>query len=426
MARTGAQMAIRNARGLTSVVGFAASMGMLAAASLAAIPAMINASSAAAWGAIALGQGIGAVAAVMVAYGWGLSGPAVIAAAGPTGRRTEYLASVRVKRLLFPVAAVLAAGISALIARELWMFGLVGALSATSIGLTANWFFVGLGRPYVLLLVETMPRVVGTGIGIGVMALGGSALVGVLAQFAGMLTAFTTSTLWILRHTSGGSQPQPTVRETLRSQRHGSVSTLVSAAYVSAPLVIVSTFAPVAQPLYALADKVQRQISVALGPLVTVQQGWVPRAKGEQLYRRARLVLLVGAAVAVSCGLAVVLGGPVLMDWLGGGELVAPWPVLVLMAAFVTLSVYESMVSKVVLAALHRIPVVSRATGISAAVGLPMVAAGAVWIGASGALVGVVTGLVVRLVLELVPAVSQLRRAPATAPVELVAEPADA
>src|SRR5699024_7996107 len=129
MARTGAEMAVRNARGLTSVVGFAASMGMLAAASLAAIPAMINASSAAAWGAIALGQGIGAVAAVMVAYGWGLSGPAVIAAADPAGRRAEYLASVRVKRLLFPVAVVIATAVSALIARDLWMFGLVGALS---------------------------------------------------------------------------------------------------------------------------------------------------------------------------------------------------------------------------------------------------------------------------------------------------------
>lgn len=419
-------MAVRNARGLTSVIGFATSMGMLAAASLAAIPAMIKASSAAAWGAIALGQGVGAIAAVVVAYGWGLSGPAVIAAADPAGRRSEYFASVRVKRLLFPVAAVLAAGIAAVIARDLWMFGMVGALSASSIGLTANWFFVGLGRPYVLLLVETLPRVAGTAAGIVLMVLGASALVGVMAQLAGMLMAFAASTVWIARHTIAGLTQVPTVRATLVGQRHGLTSTVISAAYVSAPLVIVSTFAPVAQPLYALADKVQRQISVALGPLVTVQQGWVPRAKGQQLFRRARMVLFGGAALAVCCGLAVVAGGPVLLAWLGGGELAVPRSVLVLMAGFVTLGVYESMVSKVVLAALRRIPVVSRATAISAVVGLPLVAAGAIGIGATGALVGVVTGLAVRLVLELVPAIAQLRRGPDVVATDLVAEPVHA
>lgn len=405
-------MAGRSVRGLARVAGFAASMGLLAVASLAAIPAMINASGPTAWGGIALGQSIGAIAAVVVAYGWGLSGPAVIAAADDAGRRAEYTASVRVKRLLFPVAGALAAGLAAVIARDLWLYGLVGALSATSIGLTANWFFVGLARPYVLLLVETVPRVLGTATGIVAMVLGSGAVLGVACQLAGMLLAFAVSTVWILRNTTASSGPRPTVRQTMLDQRHGLTSTVVSSAYVSAPLVIVSVLAPWAQPLYALADKVQRQINVALGPLITVQQGWVPRARGRQLHRRARLVLLVGAVLAVGCGLGVMIAGPFLLDWLGGGHVVVPLAVLVLMSAFVTLNVYESTVSKVVLAALGRIPVVSRATLIGATVGLPLVGVGAVWFGAVGALIGVVSGLAVHLVLELVPAIRESRRAP--------------
>lgn len=406
-------MAMRNARGLTSVVGFAASMGMLAVASLAAIPAMISSSGAAAWGAIALGQAVGAIAAVVVAYGWGLSGPALVAA-DEAGRRSEYLASIRVKRVIYPIAAPAAAAIAVAISRDHWPFALLGALSACSLGLTANWFFVGVGRPYVLLLVETVPRVAGTVVGIVLMVSGASALVGVAAQLGGMLSAFVASTGWILRDT-GGREEQPRaqsqpLRDVLLERRQGLSSTLGSAAYVSAPLMIVSTVAPAAQPLYALADKVQRQIGVALGPLVTVQQGWVPRAVGGQLHHRARLVLLFGAVLAAACGTAVFLAGPLLMDWLGGEALAVSRPVLALMAAFVTLSVYESMVSKAVLAALRRVSTVSRATGISAAVGLPLVAIGAVVGGASGALAGVVTGLAVRLVVELVPAIAQLRR----------------
>ena len=63
---------------------------------------------------------------------------------------------------------------------------------------------------------------------------------------------------------------------------------MIGSLYSSTPIVIVSVVAPAALPVYAVVDKVQRQVIVALTPFVTVLQGWVPRATGPALDRRVK------------------------------------------------------------------------------------------------------------------------------------------
>lgn len=408
--------------GLSKVFGYSVSMVLLAIASLVAIPAMVTASGAAAWGAIAAGQSIGGVAAVVIAYGWGLSGPAVIARADTAGRLKEYVESVACKLVLCVPIGGAAFAIAWLIGGDYASFAGIGALSMASVGLTANWYFVGRSQPYLLLLLETMPRVVGTCVGILLMNAGSSAWVGVQCQLFGMLGAFLASSVWILRpwHAQAlRSIRRRPVLGVLVSQRNGVTSTVVGSLYSSTPIIIVSVVAPGALPVYAVVDKVQRQVIVALTPFVTVLQGWVPRATGRGLDRRVMQGLLAAVAGAVAVAGLMFAVAPELVNWLGGGQVHPTTATFALMAVITGVSLIESVTSKACLAALTKLDVVARATAFATVVGLPLVAVGAGFWGAQGALTGMLTGLVLRLVLELVGVRRAMGR-PAEDPREVV------
>lgn len=400
---------MRALSGMSAMAGYAASMLLLAASSLVAIPAMIRASGEAAWGAIAVGQSIGAVAAVAIAYGWAMSGPAEVARGTASQRLGEFLASLKVRLTLLAPAVLVAAVAAALLAPSRPELAALGAAAAALVGLTANWFFVGLARPWVLLLVETLPRVAGTVIGIVLMTYHSSdAAVGLACQAAGFVAAFAGSAGWILAHLRGArAEATPRLATLLRERGAGLIAALGSAGYVAAPVMIVSAINPAVQPLYALVDKLQRQVSVALSPGVTVLQGWVPRG---QPRRRARMGLLVSGLGALLIAAAVWLVGVSLLGWLGAGSLHPSALVTALMAVFVGLNFLESVVAKTVLATFQRLAAVARATLAGALIGLPLVALGALRFGAEGALAGVVTGLAARLAWELVVATTLLRR----------------
>lgn len=381
-------------------------MVLLAISSLLAIPAMVAASGPHAWGGIAVGQSIGGVAAVVIAYGWGLSGPAAIARANELGRMQEYAESAVTKIMLSLPIASIAFLIAWLVGREFALFAGVGAISMASIGLTAGWYFVGRGQPWGMLLFETVPRVVGTVVGIVFMDTGSSALIGVLWQLFGMVAAFTLCSMLILRPWRMRvlrSIIRKPVRRVLLDQRQGITSSILSSIYASTPIVIVTLLAPAAQPLYAVVEKVQRQVIVALGPFVTVLQGWIPRAQdAAALHRRLKQGTMATAVFAVALGLLMLAAAPELIRWLGGGLIQPTFAILTLMATITAVSLFESIVSKAALSALERLDIVAKSTAIGSLAGLPLVAVGALTLGALGALVGILAGLVLRVILELV------------------------
>lgn len=392
--------------------GFAVSIGLLAIASLAAIPVMVAAEGDRGWGAIALGQAVGAIAAAAIGFGWGVSGPARIAVADGAHRRTAYVESVRARLVLFAPIAAIAAVAAALLAPGSSGLAVLGAVTAAAAGVSANWYFVGIGSPYGLLLAETVPRVLGTGTGIVLMLAGAGGAAGLAGMFGGMAAAFACSTTVILvrtrRHRADAPRPARLAR-VLADQRHGMGSALGSAVYIALPLVVVTVVAPAAQPVFALVDKFQRQVSVALQPVITVAQGWVPRRSEAQSATRARRVLLVGGAMAALIGVVVAVSGGAVLGWLGGGQIAVSTAAIVLMALFVGVNFFESLVAKALLPSLGRLRIGSHATIVSTLVALPLVALGAVLWGAVGALVAVVVGLVTRGAVEVAAASRTIR-----------------
>lgn len=385
--------------------GFGLSTILLAAASLAATPAMISADGPAAWGAIAVGQAIGAIASLIASYGWAVSGPAAIARGDSDARRREYSDSLRVKLTLFWPCAVVAALLSALMSQDQPSFAVVGAVSATAVSLTSNWYFAGLARPYLWLLLETMPRVVGTAVGIALMLSGYSAVVGLICTTSGMVAAFCLVTTWVFRSTAhdggAGQPPRSKLKKVLVSRRHGILSLVGSQMFLSAPLAIVSVVAPASLPVFALADKVRQLVGAGLSPVLVVLQGWVPRGAESENVRRGRLAL--GATIVFGLVFLVVFLtlAPLLMHWLGNGQIAAPQSLQVAVALVIVIGFFDSVLAYAVIVAIGSITSVARATAFSIAAMLPCVVVGAMLCGALGAMIGTVIGLAVRVGIEL-------------------------
>jgi hypothetical protein len=365
---------------------------------------MVTASGPRAWGMIASGQAVGAIAAVAIAWGWGMSGPAAIARAGAQGRITEYASSVACKLVIAPPICAIAFGVAWVVAREHGVAAGVGALSTATVGLTANWYFVGLGRPYALLLGETLPRIVGTVIGIVLMQTGSQALIGVLWQLIGMLGAFVACSLWILAPWDRARRHLISVRpirETLWAQRHGFTATILTSIYGSAPIILVAVLAPGLQPEYAVLDKVQRQVLSALAPFTVVMQGWVPQRDGTVSPQRKHAALLMSAASGTALLAVMVALSHLLVRWLGNGAIDPGWLPATLTALLTGVFVFEQTISKAILPALGRVSAAARATAIGGAVGLAAVVIGLQLFGVAGAMAGVLCGVIVRAIIGL-------------------------
>ena len=388
---------------IVNLAGFGLTTGLLAVASIGSIPARVYASGPERWGSIAVGQGIGAVAALLVGYGWPVTGPSKIAQSDASTRLNEYADSVRVRLLLFVPCAVIATVVAVLISRRDPLFTAAGAMSATAVALSGNWFFAGLSRPFALLFLETLPRVIWTGIGVVLMRSGWSAVAGLGCMTSGMVLAFLMVSAWVHRSCArlGAVRSPASIRKLLISRRHGIAVMLGAQIFFSAPLAIVSIASPVQQPLYALADKIRQLVSAGLGPLVMVFQGWVPQTDGIESRRRGAIALRYAAAIGVCVLVAFIAVGGRLMHWIGHGEIPSDQRVVLLTALTVALDLFNSVLVFGVIATVGPLSIVTRAIAISIVVMLPVATVGAMAFGPAGALGGILIALLVRVALQL-------------------------
>lgn len=405
---------------LRKIVGFGLSVVILAIASMVSIPAMIAASGKVVWASVALGQVIGTIGAVAVGYGWGWFGPARIAQYNATDRRAEYFESLATRAsLVFPVT-IIAATTAYLLAPTAPVFAAAGAVAMTVVGLSANWYFVGLSKPFTMLTWETLPRAAGTAAGVVLMHMGYSAIMGPLGMILGMLAALASSTVWVVRETrldGAKRRERRSVSLVLVENRHGIASALGAAAATASPLAVVSVLAPTVQPAFALVDRVRGLIVTSSAPAVTILQGWVPRpASEEDRLRRANNALVVAGIGAILLGAGTVIVAPSLFDWLSNRQIVVSQPVVLLMSACVALSLFQGVLERVALATFHRLRAPVVAVVVSLLVGLPTVGVCARLFGTAGALVGVLVGLLIGITIELVahirPALFAMRAEP--------------
>ena len=376
---------------------FATSIGLLAVTSLWFVRSAIEVASLSVWGSVAVGQAIGAIGAVLVGYGWNLTGPVQIASASLEGRRTQYSTALITRALLLVAVAGMTAVALLLFQVQNPLITMLGALPVMTIALSGSFYFVGTAQPSLLLLTETIPRVVLTSLASVAMSTGVTNVIGgLLLQLVGSAVAIAVSALYILRGRSRSPIKRGLsrrVRHALETQSGGLLASFVVMGVSNAPLLIVSGVAPAALPTFSVVDKLGKQILAGSSPVTAVLQGWVPRAGQAEIRNRARAATAIAWLAGISVAVIVAAISVPALEWLTAGEYTPSTVTALLMGLFVGLFLTQNALSFAVLAALGLIRQVNRSLLITSPLGLLIVVIAAPAHGTDGALAGVCIGM---------------------------------
>lgn len=293
-----------------------------AASPLVAFPAITARYGTPGWTAVAIGLAVGGTAAVLAELGWGVIGPQRVAR-DPRGSRALYGRSLASRLVAVAVLAPLAGLLAAVLARTAPVAAALCAVALVLACLTPSWYLVGLSRPELILLVETVPRVA---------AVLGAALViahgGPLEAYGGGMLLAALATV-VLAGTLPGLVWWPS-RTDLRSvlqvivdQRVLVAGRAVTVCLTTAPTILLGVVAPGAVSAYSAVD---RPLRMGLGVATAVPtrlQSWVGSASLSERSARLRSTLLVNTALGVACAAAVLVAMPTAVSVLFSGELVA-------------------------------------------------------------------------------------------------------
>ena len=345
--------------------------------SLLAIPVIISIVGAATWGSLAVAQAIGAIFAVGVGFGWGIIGPAQVAGLAVSARGQFFKDSLASRVVLFACA------LPAYIVTVLMVLGtradigafLVGGISTVIVAVGSGWFFVGEAQPARLLVNESLPRALGTLAGATLLFVTHSLLVFVLVQLLGILISIGMTTRSInARHSEGALNLSVRQGFTRLKDSYASMVTAGTAAlYVNVPLIVVSAVVPLATPVYAAAEKIQRFALLAMTPFTQVVQGYIPNAE-DVAGIRPRIIRSVGIALGFGVSIAVALGG--LLPWVAtvitAGEVSVPFTLSIPMGLTTGLIVITGVTGLAALVALGKQRTVALSTVVGACIGLPL------------------------------------------------------
>ncbi|QKS17548.1 hypothetical protein HUN59_16220 [Curtobacterium sp. Csp2] len=341
---------------------------------------------------------------MVIGFGWGVAGPVRVAHASAAGQRSEYVQSLIIRValavLVCPVAALAAFAVTGT-----WSWTVALAVTAVAlVGCGPTWFFVGRGKPFASLLLDTVPRVAGTVGAITLAAQGSSVIAIFIAQLAGIIVGLIASTIYVLRMTGHHETVRTSRQQLVHSvwtQTPGMVSALVATLYTTLPITIVAAFAPSALPVYALVDKLQKQVSSSISPVIQILQGYVARASEGQRGARLRRSFLGVASLSLTGAVLFSFVGTDILRWLSSGQIAIGAIAVILLGSTFGIILFEQFLSRAVIPRLDMLKRLPIATIAGAIVGLILVMILVMSSGAVGALLGVAIGLAVTVVLEL-------------------------
>lgn len=364
------------------------------------------------WANISAAQAIGILGTVAVTFGWQTVGPVHVASATDDAtRRGLYAGSLRTRGLAFLVVTPIATGITALVVHGDYVGeSLLLTVATCALGFSPAWYCIGIGRPGMLILADTIPRLAATGIAaVFVVGWGAVWVYPALLLIAAIVGPVIFSARLLGRH-----------RERLPySMRELFSLTLASAgidaagnSYGSTPVPIAAAALEPAQAAsFTSADRAYRiGLVVVVITLGNAFQGWVLDPSAEDPRRRQWAAIL--AHVAAGAVGAIILGaaGPLATAIVFGAEVKAGYAVSIFYGiAFFFISVSTPLIRNLLLPS-GRARLVFGATVISSAAGLAVMLTGAV-LRSPVAIAG--GSALAELVLVAVLALPALRRIPA-------------
>lgn len=410
---------------------YAGSIVLSGLVTLISIPVVLSIAGERAWSGIVVAQSVGSVLALVAAFGWGVLGPATVAQLGPDERAVYFLGSFSARLLLAILCAPFAVVAVVVVSPERTSL-LVNCLAAFSMlipALSASWYFVGASSPKSLLLLDSIPRVCASVLGLAALTATRDLVIMVSVQVVGELAIVGLGVLHFRSSWSAAafSFGLGSVFNRLKSNSSGVVTSAAAAMYVQVPLVVVSSMQLSGLGGFALADKLEKFGLRMLGPVAQVAQGIVPSGGSVvELHRRVRLamkfVLSLGLIAAAGFACAV----PLAADLVTGGTIEVGFDLSVPIGIAMGCVVVTGVSGVACLVALGRARAVAQSTLLGALVGLPLALAAGRVVGTTGVAWSVALAEGAVMTWQIVAISRELRASRAVGPNKLITTESEA
>ncbi|EZP29036.1 hypothetical protein [Microbacterium oleivorans] len=367
---------------------------ILAAVSpLLVLPAITANHGASAWASVAIGQSIGTALATVVELGWGLNGPQRVARTSEKASLRWLTLSLQTKVIALIPASAVAAVAAAFLAPSDSLTSSLVACAMTASALTATWFFLGKGTPWLILATDGLPRLVCLALSAIFLVMGAplmtypvlglllpSALAPCLALYIAAKRAPLGTKLWWRARA---------VISALKLQSTALFARAASAVYIALPITLVSIASPSSVAAFAAGERLMRMGLAAVAVVPNAMQAWVGApADRQSKWSRAKRAMAANAALGFISATIFGLAAPWAVTWVFSGVVTLD-PISVWLFALAIFTICTSRgTGGIGLVALTRVRAIAVSAAAGACVGIPAILLGSAWGGVPGAVAG--------------------------------------
>lgn len=280
-----------------------------AIAPLIVIPAVSVRYGADGWASLAIALALGGAGAVVAELGWGVIGPQLVAR--ESASRTVIFRESVVSRLMAVLIVAPMAGLaSLLLVQDHAAAAVVLAVAVVAGALSPFWYFIGLGRPGTVLLVDTTPRVTSAIASAVIISLGGP-----LESYGALMLAAVVITFFLGARSAGvpANPDLALIRRAFAIIRGQGVVVLgraISTVYTSLPAALLALVSPFSVATYSAIDRLMRMgLTILLG-VPSRLQSWIGSADKQAAIQRSRKSMLYNFALGIMAGAAFVVLAP--------------------------------------------------------------------------------------------------------------------
>jgi O-antigen/teichoic acid export membrane protein len=380
------------AAALVRLATFALTVGLGTVVGLIAIPIITGIVGSDAWAVQALVQAQATLFGVLVAFGWGTVGPTMVAAALPSHRPQIFADSLITRGYLFLVTAPLMAGVMVLLQPGHALFVILASIAYLLPYLGASWYFIGEAKPLRLFLVDALPQLIGTIVGLLVLTATRDFTLLVATQLIFNLIAVLLSSMLVLRGAAERLAFDYSIRSSLfrmAQQRHGVVTAATGSLYVNLPMVAVNLLLPAQLDVYAFADRLFRFSASVFSPILQFIQGWIPEGGPGAVTHRIRRAAQVAPILGIIGGTGLGLLGPTAAEILVKDSIDFGFTLSIPIGLSFAAVALSQVLGLACLVSIGQAKELARSTVVGAVFGIPLIIAGALL----GGVVGVAWGV---------------------------------
>lgn len=386
-------------RASSQLVGFATSTIVLGFSAVLVVPAAVIGGGSSGWASIALGQSIGVFGAAVIGLGWAVTGPALVANIPLALAWGEYKASLVIRVMLAVVVGSVGLGLTTWLDPDSGTVTGLAYVAAAAVGLSSHWYLVGVRRAWLFFGCEAIPRTLATLAACVIMMTTDSLETGMIVLLAGTIVGVTFVTVRVRPRGQTGETLDLRVR--FRKQLSGFTVGIVGTLYVTAPIWIAAGIPAVSLASFALVDKLTRQVTSGVAPILSVLQGWVPSVPYEEQARRRRMAAVFLVVGATTISLVIWLTSDLVFGFLGAGIVDVSSGLALPAAIFAGITFLERGLGRAVIVPLRGARALAVATALAAILGLSSACLLAMSMGAEGLVWGLTTGLIASILAQL-------------------------